>query len=166
MPPATKTSSDFRKKTWNHYRNITEMKIRAIITIKLRVRLPSFHIEAIICTFQNATSRLELLNSYFPVHQPWKNSSYKISPSITHSLGLYTDEVLDYLEKFGGSRVCLAGIAIQILLYVGDIVLISNSHGQQKHLNSLKVFCTDKGLSLNMDKTKVMVFNTTQAQVT
>ena len=46
-------------------------------------------------------------------------------------------------------------------------MLISNSpEGLQRHLNALKLFCTDKGLSINMDKTKVMVFNTTQAWVT
>ena len=62
---------------------------------------------------------------------------------------------------------CLAAIAIQILLYVHDIVLISDSpEGQQRHLNALKLFCTDKGLSINMDKTKVMVFNTNQTWVT
>ena len=106
------------------------MKIKTIITIKLLVHLPSFHIEAIICTFHNATSRLELLNNYFPVHQAWKNS-------ITHSLGLYTNKVLDYIERFGGSRVCLAGIAIQILLYFDDIALISNSlEGLQRLLNA------------------------------
>ena len=61
---------------------------------------------------------------------------------------------------------CLAGIAIQILLYADDIVLISDSlDGLQGHLKALKLFCTDKGLSINMDKTKAMVFNTTQVGV-
>ena len=57
-------------------------------------------------------------------------------------------------------------IAKQIL-YADDIVLISDSlTGLQRHLNALKVFCTDKGLSINMDKTKVIMFSTTQAWVT
>ena len=38
--------------------------------------------------------------------------------------------------------------------------------GLQRHLSALKVLCTDKGLLINMDKTKVMVFNTIQAWVT
>ena len=86
-----------------------------------------------------------------------------LSPTL---FGLYIDEVSQYIERFGGSRAHLAGIAIQILLYADDIVLISDSpEGLQRHLNSLKLFCTDKGLSISMNKTKVMVFNTTQAWV-
>ena len=69
-----------------------------------------------------------------------------------------------YIERLGGSGACLVDIAIQILLYADDIVLISNSpEGLQRHLNALKLFCTDKGLLINM---QVMVFNTTQAWVT
>ena len=87
-----------------------------------------------------------------------------LSPTL---FGLYIDEVSHYIERFGGSGARLASIAIQILLYVDDVVLISDSpEGLQRHLNALKLFCTDKGLSINMDKTKVMVFNTTQAWVT
>mgnify|MGYP002775687812 CR=1 FL=1 len=41
--------------------------------------------------------------------------------------GLYIDEISHYIERFGGSGACLAGIAIQILLYADDIVLISDS---------------------------------------
>ena len=49
------------------------------------------------------------------------------------------------------------GIAIQILLYADDIMLISDSpEGLQRHLNAFKLFCTDKGFLINMDKTKVM----------
>ena len=58
-------------------------------------------------------------------------------------------------------------IAIQKLQYAHDIVLISDSLEElQRHLNAIKLFCMDKGLSINMDKTKVMVFNTSQAWVT
>ena len=46
-------------------------------------------------------------------------------------------------------------------------MLISNSpQGLQSHLNTLKVFCRDRGLFVNMGKTKVVVFNSTQAWVT
>ena len=49
--------------------------------------------------------------------------------------GLYIDEVSHYIERFRSSRGCPMGIATQIL-----------------H-NALKVFCTNKGLSINMDNT-------------
>ena len=87
-----------------------------------------------------------------------------LSPDL---FGLYIDEVSHYIERFGGSGARLASITIQILLYADDIVLISDSPEElQRHLNALKLFCMDKGLSINMDKTKVMVFNPTQAWVT
>ena len=47
-----------------------------------------------------------------------------LSPTL---FGLYIDEVSHYIERFGGSGARLAGIAIQILLYADDIVLISDS---------------------------------------
>ena len=66
------------------------------------------------------------------------------------------DEVSHYMERFGGLGARLVGIAIQILLYIDDIVLISDSLEElQRHLNALKLFCIDKGLSINMNKTKV-----------
>ena len=59
-----------------------------------------------------------------------------LSPTL---FGLYIADVSQYIERFGGSRACLIGIALQILLYVDDIVLISNSpDGLQRHLNALK----------------------------
>ena len=73
--------------------------------------------------------------------------------------GLYIDEVSHYIQRYGCLGACLEAIAIQILQYADDIVLISESpEGLQRHL---KAFCTNKGVSINMDKTKVMVFNTT-----
>ncbi len=87
-----------------------------------------------------------------------------LSPTL---FGLYIDEISEYIERWGGSGAGLAGVTIPILLYADDIVLISDSpEGLQRHLNALKLFCTDKDLSVNLNKTKVMVFNTTQAWVT
>ena len=52
---------------------------------------------------------------------------------------LYMDKVTHYIERFGGVGACLAGTAIQILLYADDIMLISDSlEGLQRHLNALK----------------------------
>ena len=58
-----------------------------------------------------------------------------LSPTL---FGLYIDEASHYIERFEGLGECLAGIAIQILLYADDIVLISDSpEGLQRHLNAL-----------------------------
>ena len=53
-----------------------------------------------------------------------------LSTTIAHLFSLYIDEVSHCIEIFGGSEACLAGIAIQILLYADDIVLISDSPGE------------------------------------
>ena len=49
-----------------------------------------------------------------------------LSPTL---FGLYIDEVSHYIchREIQGFEACLAGIAIQILLYADDIVLISDS---------------------------------------
>ena len=47
-----------------------------------------------------------------------------LSPTI---FSLSIDGVPHYIERFGSSGACLAGIAIQILLYADDIVLISET---------------------------------------
>ena len=54
----------------------------------------------------------------------------------------------------------LAGTPIHIMLYADDIILISESQaGLQQHLNALDDFCTQRGLTVNLGKTKVMIFH-------
>ena len=44
---------------------------------------------------------------------------------------------------------------------VDDVVLLASSAaGLHRHLDVLLSFCTTWGLSVNLEKTKVMVFNT------
>ena len=73
-------------------------------------------------------------------------------PTIAHSLrSLYRCGIT--LRREMGSGACLAGIAVQILLYADDIVLISDSPVElQRHLNALKLFCTDKGLLIKLKR--------------
>lgn len=55
----------------------------------------------------------------------------------------------------------MAHLLIPILLYADDIVLLSGTpEGLQRHLDVLHHYCTTWGLSVNLAKTKVMVFNT------
>ena len=75
---------------------------------------------------------------------------------------MYVDEVSDYIDKGGNRSAQLVRTWIPLLLYADDIVLISDSpEGMQRHLNALHSFAEDSGLSVNLGKTKVMVFNTT-----
>ena len=67
-------------------------------------------------------------------------------PSVSPMLsGLYIDEISNYIERLRGSGVSLAWTTIPLLLYVDDIVLISNfPRGTSKNLNALESFCIDK----------------------
>ena len=101
----------------------------------------------------------EAMASTIRVKQGWPLSS-----TLFH---LYIDEGSNYIKRFGDLGERLPGTAMQILLYVDNIVMIFDSpKGFQRHLNTLKVFCRDKGLTINMDKTKVMVFNAIPSWVT
>ena len=61
----------------------------------------------------------------------------------------------------GSNRVAIGGTQVSLLLYADDIVLLSESeHDLQKHLNALDVFCTQRGLVVNLAKTKVLIFHT------
>ena len=55
---------------------------------------------------------------------------------------------------------CLQEKSFECLLYADDLVLLSTSeNGLQKSLNGLGRFCQDWRLSINTNKTKIMIFN-------
>ncbi|MCO5600245.1 hypothetical protein L7F22_054355 [Adiantum nelumboides] len=82
-----------------------------------------------------------------------------LSPTL---FGMYIDEVSDYIDREGDRVAQLAGTWIPLLLYADDIVLIAESpDGMQRQLDVLQKFAEESGLSVNMGKTKTMVFNTT-----
>ena len=48
-----------------------------------------------------------------------------------------------------------------MLLYADDIILVSDTEeGLQQHLFALDDFCAQKGLTVNLGKTKAMIFHT------
>jgi hypothetical protein len=71
---------------------------------------------------------------------------------------------LDALEGRLDSRECdaptLADVHIWLLLFADDLVLTSESEvGLQQHLDTFQQFCAERGLIVNVEKTKAMVFN-------
>lgn len=51
---------------------------------------------------------------------------------------------------------------VKCLLYADDLVIMSTSeNGLQHQLHKLKYFCDTSNLSVNLDKSKIMVFNNT-----
>lgn len=75
--------------------------------------------------------------------------------------GLYLDELETLLENAADDIDCprLMDILLAILLFADDIALLSYSHrGLQKQLDILADFCAARGLSVNVKKTKTLVF--------
>jgi hypothetical protein len=71
---------------------------------------------------------------------------------------------LDALEGRFNDRECdaptLADVHVWLLLFADDLVLTSESEvGLQQQLDTLQQFCAECGLTVNVKKTKVMVFN-------
>ena len=125
--------------------------------------VPSDMIWAIYALYERVTGRVrcpgglsEALSSTIGVKQ-----GCPLSPTL---FGLYIDEISDYILRAGGAGADLAGTPVHILLYADDIVLISESpEGLQRHLDALDEFCTHRGLTVNLGKTKVMIFHTSPA---
>jgi len=74
--------------------------------------------------------------------------------------GLY----LDALEGRLNGRECdaptLANVHVWLLFFVVDLALTSELEvGLQQQLNAFQQFCVERGFTMNVKKTKVMVFN-------
>ena len=75
-----------------------------------------------------------------------------ISPLL---FSLFIDDIKEGL--LGGIE--FAGINIQVLLYADDIVLFSKTPSSlQLMINRLAVFCDNWGMTVNLDKSKIMIF--------
>ena len=78
-----------------------------------------------------------------------------LSPTLC---GIYIDKLKGYLEEAGCVGMILAGIVIILLLYDDDIVLLARCPSDlDKQLRLLKDFCSTMGMTVNTDKTKVMI---------
>ena len=75
--------------------------------------------------------------------------------------GLYLDELEELLEDAADSIdcPCLASLILTIMLFADDIALFSHSpSGLQTQLDILAAFCAERGLAVNVKKTKTTVF--------
>lgn len=68
-----------------------------------------------------------------------------------------------FLKFYQCDPVLLNDVSISAMLYADDIVLMSRSrHGLQQCLDGLQDYCNKWKLKVNIDKTKVMIFNTSK----
>jgi hypothetical protein len=74
--------------------------------------------------------------------------------------GLYLDGLEKHLDALDGdSPPQLADIVVKLLLYADDLALMSKTpQGLQKQIDVLFEFCVERQLVINVNKTKVVVF--------
>ncbi len=82
---------------------------------------------------------------------------YPLSPLL---FGLYLDGLEKHLDALDGdSPPQLADIVVNLLLYVDDLTLMSETpQGLQKQIDVMSEFCVEQQLVINVSKTKVVVF--------
>jgi hypothetical protein len=74
--------------------------------------------------------------------------------------GLYLDALERHLDGTKCDAPALANMHVWLLLFANDLVMMSKSEvGLQQYLNMLQQFCAECGLTMNVKKIKVMVFN-------
>jgi hypothetical protein len=130
------------KKLWNR---LEEIKV----PLNLRVSAIRMY-ENIIAKYKNIEDRSKHIYCNIRVKQ-----GCPLSPTL---FCIYIDKLEDCLEKGRCVSPTLTIIVINILLYADDIFLMSRSpHDLQKQLRILKDFFSNMGMTLNTDKTKVMI---------
>jgi len=80
-----------------------------------------------------------------------------LSPNL---FGLFLDGLEGLLKEVPGADAPpLAGLVVPLLLYADDLVLISTTQsGLQRLMDRLERFCEDRRLTVNIEKTKTLVF--------
>ena len=80
-----------------------------------------------------------------------------LSPNL---FGLFLDGLEGLLKEVPGADApSLAGLVVPLLLYADDLVLISTTQsGLQRLMDRLERFCEDRRLTVNIEKTKTLVF--------
>ena len=80
-----------------------------------------------------------------------------LSPSL---FNIFINGIVDELKAGNCDPVQIGEISVNCLLYADDIVLLSESKsGLQNCLNILETYCSNWKLQVNVEKSKVLIFN-------
>ena len=72
---------------------------------------------------------------------------------------LFLNDIEMYLQADANAGITLDQLSIYLLIFADDAVIFSETiEGLQESLNNLKQYCDKWNLSVNIDKTKIMVF--------
>jgi len=100
----------------------------------------------------------------FKTNEGWSkdnkcNIGVKQGFPLSHTIfGFYIDKLEGCLEEAGYAGTILVGIVIILLLYADDNVLLASCPFiLDNKLRILKDFCSTMGMTVNIDKTKIMI---------
>jgi hypothetical protein len=80
-----------------------------------------------------------------------------LSPTL---FSIFVDDIISYFNPNFTNPVSLDQIKFNHLLYADDLILISESPSSLQHcVDALQSFCSDWGLKVNTQKTKVMIMS-------
>jgi hypothetical protein len=131
-----------RKNLWNRLEEIKVSFELRVVAIRLY--------ENVIAKLKNKKGWSKEINCNIGVKQG--------CPLSLTLFGIYIDKLEDCLEEAGCVGPTLTSIVINLLLYADDIVLMARSpHNLENQLRILKDFCSNMGMTVNIDKTKVMI---------
>ena len=131
-----------RNNLWNR---LEELKVPFELRV-IAIRL----YENVIVNFKNNGGWTTNINCNIGVEQ-----CFPLSPTF---FGNYIDKLERCLEEAGCVGAILLGIVIILLLYADDIVLMTRCPSDlDKQLRILKLFCSNMGMIVNTDKTKIMI---------
>ena len=103
------------------------------------------------CCVKIGNNRTEFFKQGKGVHQ-----GCNLSPTL---FNIYINKLATLLEQSPSPGLDLQGTEIKFLMYADDLVLLSpTEHGLQQNLSLLETFCQNWAVDINLDKTKVMVF--------
>ena len=72
---------------------------------------------------------------------------------------LFLDDIETHLQEGMNDGINLEQLQLYILLFADDAVLFSETReGLQNELNNLESYCKKWNLTVNVDKTKIVVF--------
>jgi hypothetical protein len=89
-----------------------------------------------------------------------------LSPTL---FGIYIDELESFLHEHiqEGDGCLLHQVLISLLLFVDDLVLLASTpEGLQRQIDALANFCDLRQLTVNLGKTKVLIFNASKSSLT
>lgn len=78
-----------------------------------------------------------------------------LSPTL---FNIYINDLAETLERSSVPGLALHDSEVKCLLYADDLVLLSPTAGLQKSLSLQEQYCEQWALTVNLDKTRVMVF--------